>query len=107
MKTRLFESEDGMQTGLLYHCPGCGFPHQIHTKGPVAWSWNGDREKPVLSPSVRVQCDLSTGAHVCHSFVGCSGAAPGEIIFLSDSTHALAGQIVPLPEWPREMQSKT
>jgi hypothetical protein len=32
---------------------------------------------------------------VCHSFV-----TEGRIEFLSDSTHELAGQTVPIPEWP-------
>jgi hypothetical protein len=39
---------------------------------------------------------------VCHSFIGINGAKPGEIIFLSDCTHALAGQVRPLPELPTE-----
>lgn len=32
---------------------------------------------------------------VCHSFI-----RDGQIQFLSDCTHALAGQTVPLPAWP-------
>jgi hypothetical protein len=27
--------------------------------------------------------------HVCHSFMSCNGAAPGQIVFLGDCTHAL------------------
>jgi hypothetical protein len=34
---------------------------------------------------------------VCHSFV-----TDGKIQFLSDCTHALAGQTVALPDWPTE-----
>lgn len=33
---------------------------------------------------------------VCHCFV-----ADGAMQFLGDCTHALAGQTVPIPEWPR------
>jgi hypothetical protein len=36
----------------------------------------------------------------CHTFVGCNGAQPGEIIYLSDCTHELAGQVLPLAEMP-------
>ncbi|MCL4695464.1 MAG: hypothetical protein KJ023_00155 [Burkholderiaceae bacterium] len=37
---------------------------------------------------------------VCHSFVGCNGAQPGQIVFLSDCTHALAGQVRELAPFP-------
>ena len=36
----------------------------------------------------------------CHTFVGCNGAQPGEVIFLSDCTHEFAGQQVPMPDLP-------
>ena len=39
--------------------------------------------------------------HVCHTFVGCNGAQPGEIIFLGDCTHELAGKVMPLAEMPQ------
>lgn len=41
----------------------------------------------------------------CHTFVGCNGAQPGEVIFLSDCTHALAGQVHPFPDLPEWMRS--
>ena len=53
----------------------------------------------MLSPSLLVRQTHPKGMRVCHSFVGCNGAQPGEIIFLPDSTHHLAGQVRPLPEW--------
>ena len=95
------------------------------------WGWNGNAERPVFTPSVltwwdepanlhdhdAMQRDLAearrrreageqnvkvpTVARRCHSFVGCNGAQPGQIVFLSDCTHALAGQTVDLPDWPR------
>lgn len=36
----------------------------------------------------------------CHTFVGCNGAQPGQIVFLGDCTHELAGQTVDLPDVP-------
>lgn len=85
------------------------------------WTWNDSFERPTFSPSVLVRsghhvpgydgggcwCDFNAESvakgeapsgfqcGVCHSFV-----ADGRIQFLSDSTHALAGQMVDLPEWP-------
>jgi hypothetical protein len=100
--------EDG---GLLFKCPGCANNHMIKTgagSGP-RWGWNGDVEKPTFTPSVLVTYngadagqDRGDGAlappAVCHSFV-----TDGRIQFLTDCTHALAGQTVDLPPFgPRE-----
>lgn len=80
--------------------------------GSSTWSWDGDLERPTISPSVLVHphdrfIDGSlerpaltapeniTTTPLCHSFV-----TDGRIEYLSDSTHALAGQTVDLPEWP-------
>lgn len=76
--------------------------------GPM-WTFNGDEEKPTLSPSILVRGTkpisdqeaerIMRGENiepipiVCHSFV-----TDGKIQFLTDSTHALAGQTVELPE---------
>jgi hypothetical protein len=68
--------------------------------GKPHWGFNGDFDHPVLTPSV-LQSSTQGPEHkpyVCHSFVGCNGAAPGQIAFLGDCTHALKGQTVDLPE---------
>jgi hypothetical protein len=80
------------------------------------WAWNGSIESPTLSPSVLVRsghyapgqkpgscwCTYNEehaddpapfSCAICHSFV-----KDGAIEFLSDCTHALAGQTVPLPQ---------
>lgn len=102
--------------------------------GRPRWSFNGDLEKPVFGPSVLVwwdepanlgnpeqmQRDIEdvqrrraageTDARVplrrktCHTFVGCNGAQPGEVIFLSDCTHEFAGTVQPLPDLPPHAQ---
>lgn len=95
-----------------------------------AWTFNGDVDVPVFGPSVlqqwsrwskarRAEADAFKERHgrwptkdelpddvhkVCHSFVGCNGAAPGQIIFLSDCTHKLAGQVVDLPDVEHDWQ---
>jgi len=94
--------KDGINDDLLYFmCPGCGTEHVIRYGGHDTWSWNGNVLKPTFLPSVKVTYngpDADTGgrpAAICHSFV-----TDGRIQFLADSTHALAGQTVDLPEFP-------
>lgn len=111
--------------GLTYWCQGCDSIHSIKTKGAGAWGWNGDAERPVFTPSVLLTSTRFTEKgnaeleawreagmpprngekfdsepYRCHSFVGYNGAQPGEVIFLGDCTHALAGQVLPLPDFP-------
>lgn len=83
---------------MLFECPGCDCPHVVYVEGsgvPV-WSFNGDVDKPTISPSVLVRSNYGTPPvdTVCHSFI-----KDGVIQFLNDCTHALAGQTVELPEW--------
>ncbi len=105
----LATADDGER--VLFRCPGCDDNHQI---GVGTWTFNGDLERPTFTPSVLVggvQWDTELYPYfqsrrdrhptvpvgeriVCHSFV-----TDGQIQFLSDSTHALAGQTVDLPEW--------
>ncbi len=76
----------------LFHCPACGFAH-----GPDdSWTFNGDVERPTFSPSLLVRCEYGEAREkrVCHSFV-----RDGRIEYLSDCTHAMAGQTVEIPDW--------
>ena len=87
--------EGGGQRGLHLWCPGCNAVHSVRTD-PPGWTWNGDVEKPTLSPSILHNPGRENPSHeICHSFV-----RDGRIEFLNDSTHALAGQTVDLPPWP-------
>lgn len=108
-----------LQGGLIaFWCPGCDEAHTVKVVDG-AWEWNGDVEKPTFNPSV-----LMTGGHFnlnraegascwctyyaehpelkvdfkcgrCHSYV-----RNGNIEFLPDCSHELAGQTVPLPPFP-------
>lgn len=84
---------------LLFECPGCAFAHGVRIRRDAstphpAWDWNGDLERPTLSPSVLARTPLADGTTwTCHSFV-----KDGRIRFLEDSSHALANQTVDLPE---------
>jgi hypothetical protein len=63
--------------------------------GSPHWEFNGDLERPTLSPSILARADWGPERRpmVCHSFV-----RDGRIEFLSDCTHAFAGKTVDLPE---------
>jgi hypothetical protein len=99
---------DGVQQKhVAFWCPGCAMNHSI-VHAPGRWDWNGDLVKPTFSPSILVQgtipvtdeeiARIMRGEHVepvpfrCHSYV-----EDGNIRFLDDCTHALAGKTVPLP----------
>ena len=90
---------------LWIWCPGCADLlkdaglHAIPVApvgaefGPT-WTWDGTLDAPDLSPSIRT---LLGEGRVCHSFL-----KAGQWEFLTDSTHSLAGQtvpMVPLPDW--------
>lgn len=98
---------------LMFRCPGCDGAHQVTIgEGPgPRWGFNGDYDRPTFTPSVLVRWTEADPPvtpenleewrrspwpqkkveKVCHSFV-----TDGQIQFLGDCTHALAGQTVPL-----------
>ncbi|WP_291350364.1 DUF6527 family protein [Desulfosporosinus sp.] len=94
---------------LWLWCPGCDEYHAVKVNTPSGWGWNGSQEAPTITPSILVRGTkpisdeeaerILGGEHiepvptVCHSFV-----TDGKIQFLTDSTHALSGQTVDLPE---------
>lgn len=84
---------------LMFWCPGCDGAHVVRVEGPGShWGYNGDPERPTFTPSVLVTYNGRDAGiddappAVCHSFV-----RDGRIQFLSDCTHAMAGQTVDLP----------
>jgi hypothetical protein len=61
-------------------------------EGTPCWTWNGDCDRPTLRPSVLTRGVYSDGKdHVCHSWI-----TDGQIHFLEDCTHSLAGQTLDL-----------
>lgn len=108
-------------TTASFKCPGCKLYHSLNVSGGnPSWGFNGDVENPTFSPSVLAKTGHYASHHkagdscwcvynaehpedftegfecsICHSFV-----TDGRIQFLSDCTHALAGQTVDLPEFP-------
>lgn len=84
---------------LGFWCPGCDSIHVVRYEEPhPCWHWDGNVDAPTLSPSILVTYQDLSGEgenEVCHSYV-----KAGQIEFLSDCTHALAGKTVPIPDWP-------
>ena len=92
---------------LTFKCPGCDERHKVMVgEGPgPRWGWNGSLDKPTFTPSVLVTWNEPSDIEaefddpskdkklVCHSFV-----RDGNIEFLQDCSHGLAGKTVPLPE---------
>lgn len=84
--SKVLRSDDGR---WLFYCPGCEAHH-----GPTeSWSFNGDHEKPTFNPSILVDGYIRDAPMKCHLFV-----RDGQIQYLSDCTHALAGQTVPMED---------
>ena len=109
LSTILREGRDGT---LMFWCPGCDGAHavQIGTGPGPRWGYNGNPDAPTFTPSILVRgtvplTDMQRemvmrGARIepaktrCHSFV-----TEGKIRFLGDCSHALAGSVVPLPDF--------
>lgn len=105
---------------VAFWCPGCDKAHAIPVdgKGKSNWTYNNDPQRPTFSPSILVRSghylprwDAETcychprpdgtawgfKCGVCHSFV-----KDGQIQFLNDCTHHLAGRTVPIPPFDQE-----
>lgn len=87
-----------LRLGVLVHwCPACNRQHEIHLQASThpqrrKWEWNDNMARPTFAPDFLVE--TAAGA-VCHYFI-----TDQRIDFLADSTHALAGKVVPLPIYP-------
>lgn len=105
-KIKRYTSVEGGYNGeLAIMCPGCKCKHWIfdkETKGQSkCWEFNGDFDRPTISPSLLVWNygqNPATGKYDieinrCHSFI-----RNGQIQFLNDCDHALAGTTVELPQ---------
>ncbi len=100
-------------TQCLFWCPGCDEAHSIDN---TRWQVSGTEDRPTISPSVLATCGhldpkydgngcwctyneehpdnpSKYKCYRCHSFV-----RDGQIEFLTDCSHALAGKTVPMVE---------
>lgn len=105
MKLVRLDKEYWPRGGYGHWCPGCNSGHEIDTEqsnsSGAKWSFDGDMERPTFSPSINmrwgkyVDPKYERGGGVCHYFI-----RAGRIEFCGDSTHALAGKTVDLPDIP-------
>ena len=72
----------------IFWCPGCATHHLVDAR----WTVTGPADAPTVWPSIL----LKGGEPRCHLFVDA-----GHIRYLSDSTHELAGQTVPMEDVDR------
>lgn len=92
--------------GYLFWCLGCEEYHQINTNKNMQWDFNGSLTRPTFSPSYLTWLDPNPNAMPehdpmgkfrngfrCHSFI-----KDGQIQYLEDCTHKLAGQTVAMIE---------
>ena len=78
----------------IFFCPGCNAEHGFWIVGNTVWGFNGNMDKPTVSPSILHKVPLFDNTmHICHSYI-----IGGMIEYLSDCTHKLAGQTIELPE---------
>lgn len=98
---------------ISFWCPGCDEAHVIRVSAPEGYNWtfDGNVDAPTFAPSIKVSYRHPKGysnekpaplgysgeyvEDICHSFV-----RAGQIQFLDDCTHTLAGKTVPLPDFP-------
>lgn len=108
-KLRRIGSNPSYSGGLAHWCPACAEVHVFTIEGKnssgAAWTWNGNIDKPTFTPSMLIRTGprptVPVGrpdagrVDVCHYIL-----TDGVINYCGDCTHGLAGQSVPLPDWP-------
>jgi hypothetical protein len=84
-----------VEDGFMHWCPGCNEAHVFYTQGnhSAIWMFDNNVIQPTFNPSMR----MLDGS--CHYFL-----RKGEIQFLNDCTHALAGKTVPIPLLPEHLR---
>lgn len=108
---KISKVEKGSWFEYVFYCEGCGNSHGFRTAAweqPTGltkelkelfqhtWSFNGDFEKPTVTPSLHIWVEDKKGNRIstCHSFI-----TNGKIQYLSDCRHKLAGQTVDLHDF--------
>ena len=98
---------------LIFYCPACESNHVVNIEGIDSmypqWVFNGDVNKPTISPSVLVRWTEPSDKEeefedrtkdinkVCHFFI-----RNGKIEFCGDCTHKLSGQTVDMVEYYKD-----
>lgn len=90
MKLKGVGDAHGKHLGYRFYCPGCECSHWFRDDTP-RWQFDGNMDSPNVKPSL-----LTTGGedpnYRCHLFI-----TNGQIQYLNDCSHSLAGQTIDLP----------
>jgi hypothetical protein len=81
---------------VMLWCPACLHAHGYPTLGaPPAWTYNGDADRPTLTPPADIKVARPDGSlYRCHSVV-----TDGRISFSADSSHLLRGMTFELEDF--------
>jgi hypothetical protein len=100
-------------TGWAHWCPACEETHvyQVGVQGHPNWTFDGNVDSPSFSPSMRIRWGnwgddapddkAKYDGRICHYFL-----TAGKLSYCGDSTHALAGQTVDLPDLPAHLRDQ-
>lgn len=94
----------GPDTGpdWIFFCPGCQSHHGVWTKlgrsGPV-WHFDGNMEKPTVTPSLRMDTGHTDDAGVHHPKICHLEISAGQLRFVPDCYHELSGKTVPMEQF--------
>ena len=84
--------KDRFPLAYAFYCPGCEMDHWVTIKCKnfmeAEWSYSGTLDKPTFNPSIVTTYGIDD-KEKCHIYV-----RNGQIQFLGDCTHKLAGQTV-------------
>lgn len=89
-----FYNADADDRRLYFYCPGCECDHMIQIgdgDGP-RWSFDGNMESPTVTPSIRTFNPVNNQT-ICHFYIN-----HGQIQYLNDCKHRLAGQSVDMKD---------
>lgn len=96
---KLYENHDQNDRHYWWFwCPACGFIHQLDER----WKVGGTPESPTVEGSYLQygsEADLEAMPR-CHLFI-----RDGQLQYLSDCSHSMAGQTIPMPDLPRWVYS--
>lgn len=91
-----FIEDEKIKGYYRFKCPACGGSHFCNTNPeyhPVVWNFNGNLNKPTVSPSIKLTWSYGEPEiqKCCHFFI-----VDGYIQYQGDCTHSLAGKTVEL-----------
>jgi hypothetical protein len=97
-----------VEGGVAHWCPACD---ESHVYRVPRWMFDGNVDSPTFSPSMLISWGTwgdddpedkeKYDGRICHYFL-----TAGKLAYCGDSTHALAGQTVDLPDWPKAYEER-